>query len=76
MKGLTIAALLLIAAGTVGLVFSPFSYNKDVQTTTVGPVGFAVREQRSIAVPDWATVGAILAGSVLLMVRKRPSRAA
>jgi len=71
MKGLTVGALLLIAAGTVGLVFGPFSYNKDVQSTTIGPVGFAVREQRTVAVPAWATVGAIMVGSVLLLVRKR-----
>jgi len=75
MNGLKIGALLLILAGTIGLVFSPFSYNGNTQRAVVGPVGLAVTEQRTVNVPEWASVGAILVGSVVLLVRKERSRA-
>lgn len=75
MTGLKLGAILLIIAGTLGLVYGGFRYSRNTQTTTLGPIGFSVRVQESVAVPVWASVAAILAGSVLLLAGQRRSRA-
>ena len=74
MKGIKIAAILLVLAGVIGLVFSPFSYNSNAQSVVVGPIGVGVTERRNVNVPDWASVGAILAGTLILIVRKERPR--
>lgn len=74
MSGLKIGAILLIIAGTLGLVFGQFSYNKSTESTTIGPIGFSVRERQTVNVPVWAGVGAIVVGSLLLLARPKRSR--
>ena len=71
MNGLKIGAILLIIAGTLGLVYGQFSYNKSTQTTNVGPIGISVRENQTVNIPVWAGVAAIVAGALVLLAGKR-----
>jgi hypothetical protein len=64
-------AILLIVAGTLGLVYRQFVYDRSVQRTAIGPIGFSVTERQTVDVPVWASVGAIVAGSVLLLAGRR-----
>lgn len=68
-----ILAIVLIAAGVLGLVYRGFSYTKETHETKIGPIELAVKERERVDVPVWAGVGAIVVGSVLLLVggRKR-----
>jgi len=68
-----IVAVLLIAAGTLGLVYGGFSYSKETHQARLGPVEFSVQEKERIRIPVWAGVGAIAIGSLLLLLggRKR-----
>ena len=75
MSGFKIGAILLIIAGTLSLVYGRFSYNKNTETTTVGPIGISITERQTVHVPDWAGVAAIVAGSLLLLARPRRSLA-
>jgi len=68
-----IAAILLIAAGTLGLVYGGFSYTSKTHQARLGPVEFSVQEKERIRIPVWAGVGAIAIGGLLLLLggRKR-----
>lgn len=71
MSGLKIAAILLIVAGALGLAYGAFSYNRETHHASVGPMEISVSEHRTVNVPVWAGVGAIVVGAVLLLVGKK-----
>ena len=61
-------ALVLIAAGVIGLAYGSFSYTKDTHQAKLGPIELKVTEKKTINVPLWAGIGAIVAGGVLLVL--------
>lgn len=71
MSALRIVALILIVAGIVGLVYGKLSYTKTSHEVQIGRYDLAVKEKKSVNVPLWAGVAAIVAGVVLLIVPKR-----
>ena len=68
MNSLKFAALVLIAAGILGLVYGGFTYTKVTHEAKIGPIDMAVKEKETINVPVWAGVGAIVLGCGLLLV--------
>lgn len=66
-----IVAIVLIAAGTLGLVYRGFSYTKETHETKLGPIEFSVQEKERVNVPAWAGVGAIAIGAALLLLGGR-----
>jgi hypothetical protein len=71
MNALKIAALALIAAGILGLMYGGFTYTKETHETKIGPIEMAVKEKETVNVPVWAGVGAIVLGAGLLLVGSR-----
>jgi len=63
-----IIAILLIVAGTLGLIYGGFSYTKDKHDVKLGPLQFSVAEKESVYIPVWAGAGAIGIGVILLLV--------
>ena len=70
MSAVKILAIALIAAGTLGLVYGSFTYTKDTHEAKVGPIALSVKDQETVNIPVWAGIGAIVAGVILLVVRK------
>ena len=68
MSAIKLAAIVLIAAGILGLAYGGFTYTKDTHSTKIGPVELSVKEKETINVPIWAGVGAIVFGGILLIV--------
>jgi len=67
-----IVGILLIVAGTLGLIYGGFSYTKEKHDVKLGPLQFSVAEKESVNVPVWAGAGAIAVGVILLLIgRKR-----
>ena len=66
-----IIAMVLIAAGVLGLVYGSFSFTKETHQAKVGPIQLSVKEKETVNVPVWAGVGAIALGVVLLVVGRR-----
>ncbi len=66
-----IIAIVLIAAGVLGLVYGSFSFTKETHEAKVGPIQLSVKEKETVNVPVWAGVGAIALGVVLLVVGRR-----
>jgi TRAP-type C4-dicarboxylate transport system permease small subunit len=70
MNAVKLLAIVLIVAGTLGLMYGGFTYTKDTQTAQLGSLELSVKDTETVNVPIWAGVGAIVAGGILLLVRK------
>ena len=68
MNAVKMAAVVLIAAGILGLVYGSFSYTKDTHEAKLGPIELTVKEKVTVNIPVWAGVGAIVIGGALLLV--------
>ena len=66
MNAIKIAAIVLIVAGVLGLVYGSFTYTKETHTAKLGPIELSVKDKETVNVPVWAGVGAIVIGGVLL----------
>jgi len=71
MNPIRILAIILIVAGVLGLVYGSFSYTKETHEAKIGPLELSVKEKETVNVPQWAGVGAIVIGAVLLLVRTK-----
>jgi len=71
MNAVRIAAILLIVAGVLGLVYGSFSWTRETHATKVGPIELSLKERESVNVPVWAGVGAIAIGAALLLLGGR-----
>jgi len=70
-SALKIVAIVLILAGVAGLMYGNFTYTKATHEAKVGPFDFSIKEKRTVNVPLWAGIAAIVAGAVLLVIPKR-----
>lgn len=73
MNSVKIAAIVLIVAGILGLVYGSFSYTKETHEAKLGPVELSVKDKETVNVPVWAGVGAIVAGGALLLFASKKS---
>jgi drug/metabolite transporter (DMT)-like permease len=71
MNPIRILAIVLIVAGVLGLVYGSFSYTKETHEAKIGSLELSVKEKETVNVPQWAGVGAIVIGAVLLLVRTK-----
>ena len=67
-----IVAILLIVTGVAGLIWREFSYTKDTTQAKIGPVELTMKDTKTVAIPVWASVGAIVAGVALLVIGRKP----
>lgn len=71
MSALKIVAILLIAAGIIGLVYGGITYTKTTHDAKLGPFEVSIKDKETVNVPVWAGVGAIVAGGALLLVSRK-----
>jgi hypothetical protein len=71
MNALRVAALILIVAGVLGLVYNQFTYTEETHEAQLGPLELSVKDQETVHIPVWAGVGAIAIGALLLVVPKK-----
>lgn len=65
-----IVGVILLVAGLFGLVYGHFEYTKETHEGQFGPFKFSVAEKETTVIPSWASLAVIVAGVVLLVVRK------
>ena len=63
-----LVGIALIVAGVLGLVYGSFSYTKESHEAKLGPLELSVKDKETVSIPTWASVGAIVAGSALLLL--------
>ena len=68
MNSIKIAAIALILAGILGLAYGGFSYTKDSTVVKIGTLEISAKEKKTVNVPMWAGIGAIVAGGLLLVM--------
>ena len=71
MAPLKIFGIVLIVAGALALAYGGFSFTKETHKAEIGPLKLSVKEKESVNVPQWAGLGAIALGVVLLVVGKK-----
>jgi len=62
-----IIGILLIAAGTLGLIYGGFTYTKETHSAKLGPIVLQVQEKETVYVPIILSAGAIALGVLLLV---------
>lgn len=70
MAPIKIIGIILIVAGAAALAYGGFSYTKETHKADIGPIHVSVAEKDSVNVPQWAGIGAIVLGVVLLVLPK------
>lgn len=73
MSAIKIMAIVLIIAGLLGLVYGQFSYTRETQEAKIGPLELSVKDTKTVNVPVWAGVMAIVAGGGLLLFARKKS---
>jgi len=68
-----IAAIVLIAAGILGLIYGGFSYTQRTSKGKIGNIELAVKEKKNVNIPIWVGVCAIAAGGAVLLVNRKRS---
>jgi hypothetical protein len=68
MNPIKLVSVVLIVAGLLGLLYGGFSYTKDTTAVKIGPIELAVKENKTVNIPVWAGVGAIVVGGLLLVL--------
>ena len=61
-----LAAVALVVAGVLGLLYGSFTYTKETHRTQIGGLELAVKDRETVNIPVWAGVAAVLAGGLML----------
>jgi drug/metabolite transporter (DMT)-like permease len=67
MNAARMVAIVLIAAGVLGLVYHGFTYTKASHEAKLGSLELSLQHKETVDVPQWLGVGAIVAGTALLL---------
>ena len=73
MSPVKIAAIVLMVAGALGLLYGTFTYTKETHKAKVGPLELTVKDKETVNIPVWVGVGALVVGGVLLVLPRRKS---
>jgi len=71
MNAVKMLGIVLIVAGGLGLLYGGFTYTKDTHEAKLGPIELSIKDKETVNIPVWAGLGAIVAGAILLFVRKQ-----
>ena len=71
MGTLKIFAIVLIAAGIIGLVYGGITYTKTTHDAKIGPLELSIKDKETVNIPVWAGIGAIVVGGALLLTRTK-----
>jgi len=67
MNPVRVIALVLLIGGILGLAYGGFSYTKENHEAKIGPLDISVQEKKTVNIPMWVGVGAIVVGGALLL---------
>ena len=71
MRTVSIIGILLIVAGVVGLALRYFTYTETKTVVDVGPIEIESKEEKTVWIPQAASIIAIVAGLGLLLIDRR-----
>lgn len=62
---------MLIVVGLLGIGYGGFSYTPETHNADLGPIHVYLAEKERVDIPIWAGVGALVAGTLLLVVGRK-----
>lgn len=68
MNIIKLVAIVLIVAGALGLIYGGITYTRSTHDAKIGPIELSVKDKKTVGIPVWAGVGAIVVGAGLLLV--------
>ena len=71
MNAMKISGIVLIVLGLAGFFTGGFSFIKETTKAQIGPLQINVQEKKSIGIPEWLSIGAVVLGGVLLVMGSR-----
>lgn len=66
-----IIAIALLVLGALGLAYGGFTYTKATHKAEIGALSLSVDENKSVTIPLWASIGALVVGGALLLGGKK-----
>lgn len=74
MTAMRVIGAILLVLGLAGLLTGGFSFTRETTQAKLGPLELTVKEKESVNIPQWLSVGAMVAGAVVLVLgfRNRP----
>ena len=71
MTGMRIFGIALVLLGLVGFFTGGFSFTRDETAAKIGPLELTVQKKEDVNVPQWLSVGAVVAGVAVLALGMR-----
>ncbi|TRX00921.1 hypothetical protein [Candidatus Methylobacter oryzae] len=74
MNAVKAIAIVLIVAGLLSATHGGFSYTREIhktRNTNSGSLEVSIQNTQTLSVPIWASIGAIIAGGLLLILPNR-----
>jgi hypothetical protein len=71
MKTSTVVGLVLIVLGVLSLGYKSFSYKSEETLLKVGPVEATADTRKTVGIPAWAGIAAIVVGAAVIVVGRR-----
>ena len=71
MNPLKVVGIILIVLGAIGLAVGSYSYTKESHQAKLGPLQIQVQEKEVVNIPQWAGLGAIAVGVILLVTGRK-----
>jgi hypothetical protein len=61
------AAIAVIVAGVLALLYGGFSYTTEKTAAKLGPLELKVEDKNRVNIPMWAGIAAVVAGALVLV---------
>ncbi len=71
MDALKILGVILIIAGLLAVVYRGFTYTSETHEADIGPIELKVKEKKTVDIPTWAGIGAVVVGAGLVALRRK-----
>src|SRR4051812_12855366 len=68
MNPMKITGIVLIVLGLAGFFTGGFSFTQETTKAQIGPLQINVQEKKSVGIPEWLSIGAVVIGGVLLAI--------
>ncbi len=66
MKGTKLLGAVLLALGVLALAYGGFSYTKNTEKASIGPIKIEVQDRERVNIPLWAGLAGAVVGGILL----------
>ncbi len=66
MKGTKLLGVVLLALGILALAYGGFSYTRNTERASIGPIKIEVQDKERVNIPLWAGLAVAIVGGILL----------